>query len=417
MISPINHAAIHLIADSRHCQASARKLNTGNADQRYHRFMSETPPTGHPSAPGPVGFPPGPPPAGPWGPPGPIALNKPARWPMFVMFLITLVAVAAAVAAWLRPIPHNTSPPRPRRHRRIASNRWPMRRRRFALHTRKCKARAVLTQTRNGGDDPNLQLLVAVNMRQVFDAGSAYLLKILAEQPAAPENLAAAAKSLADSYEIITLDGLAGDLNDPAHNAANEAGFTYPRPVQMMLAGGGPSGEWSTLIVGHQWPSDMTIAGLNAWVQNRGQIAEAHHNIADLLNAAKTGPLAMQEGKTADHIVQLFDDGEQLARDVARKNRVKKDSYSSALSSVHNLRENLSGIADRYNQEIKQILQSKEPVAVKMPHILEAIGRGQQEANLAAASCGGDIGDAGQRILDQEAAGPVIPPIRQCQRR
>ena len=34
---------------------------------------------------------------------------------MFVMFLITLVAVGAAVAAWLRPIPHNTSatPPAP----------------------------------------------------------------------------------------------------------------------------------------------------------------------------------------------------------------------------------------------------------------------------------------------------------------
>jgi hypothetical protein len=173
----------------------------------------------------------------------------------------------------------------------------------------------------------------------------------------------------------------------------------------MMQAGGGPSGEWSTLIVGHQWPSDMTIAGLNTWIQNRGQIADAHHNIADLLNAAKTGPLAMQEGKTADHLVQLFDDGEQLARDIAQKNGVKKDAYSTALSSVHNLREILSDIADRYNQEIKQILQSKEPVAVKMPHILEAIGRGQQEANVAAASCGGDIGDAGQRILDQEAAG------------
>ena len=39
-----------------------------------------------------------------------------------------------------------------------------------------------------------------------------------------------------------------------------------------------------------------------------------------------------------------------------------------------------------------------------MPQILEAIGRGQQEANLAAANCGGDIGDAGQRILDQEGS-------------
>ena len=174
----------------------------------------------------------------------------------------------------------------------------------------------------------------------------------------------------------------------------------------MMQTGGGSLGGWSQLIVGHQWPSEMTIAGLHAWIENRGQIANAHHNIADLLNAAKTGPLAVQEGKTADALVQLFDEGEQLAREIARKNGVKKDSYTTALSSVHNLRDKLSGIADRYNQEINKILESKEPAAIKVPQILEAIGRGQQEANLAAANCGGDIGDAGQRILDQEASNP-----------
>src|SRR3984957_8193073 len=174
----------------------------------------------------------------------------------------------------------------------------------------------------------------------------------------------------------------------------------------MAATGGGSLGGWSQLIVGHQWPSEMTIAGLQTWIENRGQIANAHHSIADVLNAAKTGPLAVQEGKTADAIVQLFDDGEQLAREVARKNGVKKDSYTTALASVHNLRDKLSDIADRYNQEINKILESKEPAAIKIPQILEAIGRGQQEANLAAANCGSDIGDAGQRILDQEASNP-----------
>src|SRR6202044_4170909 len=82
-------------------EAAVEKPNTGSADQRYHRFMSETPPGGHPSAPGPAGFPLGPPPSGPWGPVAPMALSRPARWPMFVMFLITLVAVGSAIAAWL----------------------------------------------------------------------------------------------------------------------------------------------------------------------------------------------------------------------------------------------------------------------------------------------------------------------------
>src|ERR1700733_1457184 len=105
-----------------------------------------------------------------------------------------------------------------------------------------------------------------------------------------------------------------------------------------MQAGGSSLGGWAPVIVGHQWPSETAIAGLNAWIQNRGQIAEGHSNIANLLNAAKTGPLAVQQGRTADALIDLFDHGEQLARDVARKNGVKKDSYNAALSSVNALR-------------------------------------------------------------------------------
>ena len=173
----------------------------------------------------------------------------------------------------------------------------------------------------------------------------------------------------------------------------------------MMLAGAS-SGGWSQLIVAHVWPSDMTIAGLNSWIENRVRIADSHDTIADLLNTAQTGPLASQKGKTADALIQAFQEGEKLARDVATKNGVKKDSYAAALSSVHNLRDKLSEIADRYNKEINQIIQSSEPAVLKGPQILAAIGRGQQEANVAAANCGSDIGDAGQRILDQEVTGP-----------
>jgi hypothetical protein len=56
-------------------------------------------------------------------------------------------------------------------------------------------------------------------------SSSLYLLKTLAEEPAAPDDLATAATKLADLFQVITLDGLAGDLNDPAQNAANETGF------------------------------------------------------------------------------------------------------------------------------------------------------------------------------------------------
>jgi hypothetical protein len=157
----------------------------------------------------------------PWPPAPP---RGPARWPVFAMFVITLVAVAAAVAAWLRPLPEakSAAPSAPTfSAQQVAGAKAKV----CAAYAKVQKASSA-NQTRNGGDDPNLQLLVAVTMRQVFDSGSAYLLKTLAEEPAAPPNLAAATKNLADLYQVITLDGLAGDLNEPAHNAANEAGFT-----------------------------------------------------------------------------------------------------------------------------------------------------------------------------------------------
>jgi hypothetical protein len=159
------------------------------------------------------------PPVGPWGPAGPVAFSRPARWPMFVMFLITLLAVGAAVAAWLRPIPHGTSAtsPAPTYSEQQVSD----------AKSKVCAAyekvhRVVqMNSTRSGGDDPNSQLLVAVNARQVFVAGSAYLLTTLSDEPAIAADLAAAVSKLAHLYQVITLDGLASDLSVTSQNAAN----------------------------------------------------------------------------------------------------------------------------------------------------------------------------------------------------
>jgi hypothetical protein len=141
---------------------------------------------------------------------------------MFVMFLITLVAVAAAVGAWLRPTPHNTSatPPAPSYSEQQVSDA----KAKVCAAFDKVQKASSSNAARSGGDDPNAQLLIAVNMRQVFMSSSVYLLKTLEEEPAAPADLAASAKKLADLFQVITLDGLAGDRNDPAHNAANETG-------------------------------------------------------------------------------------------------------------------------------------------------------------------------------------------------
>jgi hypothetical protein len=142
---------------------------------------------------------------------------------MFVMFLITLVAVAAAVAAWLRPLPHNTSatPPAPTYSEQQVAD----------AKAKVCAAYAKVQNAtnvnaaRNGGDDPNTQLLVATTQRQVFVIGSAYLMTTLAEEPAAPSDLVAAANNLAHLYQVVTLDGLVGQSNDSTRNSANDAGF------------------------------------------------------------------------------------------------------------------------------------------------------------------------------------------------
>jgi hypothetical protein len=142
---------------------------------------------------------------------------------MFVMFLITLAAVGAAVAAWSRPIPHETSatPSAPTYSEQQVSDA----KSKVCASYEKVQNAVTINAARTAGDDPNSQLLIAVNMRQVFVAGSAHLLTTLADEPAAPADLAAAASNLAHIYQVITLDGLVGDRNDPGHNAATDAGF------------------------------------------------------------------------------------------------------------------------------------------------------------------------------------------------
>jgi hypothetical protein len=140
------------------------------------------------------------------------------------MFAITLVAVGAAVAAWLRPVPEtkSASPSAVTFSAQQVTEAKP----KVCEAFEKAQKASSSNSGRNGGDDPNAQLLVAVNMRQVFMSSSVYLLKTLAEEPAAPADLAAAVKKLSDLLQVITLDGLAGDPNDPGHNAVNETAET-----------------------------------------------------------------------------------------------------------------------------------------------------------------------------------------------
>src|SRR5271168_4647862 len=97
---------------------------------------------------------------------------------------------------------------------------------------------------------------------------------------------------------------------------------------------GFPPGEWSFLLVGDQWPDDQDLMALSHGKMNRGQIKIGYANFADMLSNAQTGPLAGQQGHTADDLRNAFRQGEDQARRVAEKNGIKQTAYGTAYDST-----------------------------------------------------------------------------------
>jgi hypothetical protein len=87
---------------------------------------------------------------------------------------------------------------------------------------------------RSNNDDPAMQLAVAVNTRQVLDAGGRYLLTELADEPATPLDLANAVREQANSFQELMV-GYLDDLSNsapeqqPALKASDEATATIRR--------------------------------------------------------------------------------------------------------------------------------------------------------------------------------------------
>ncbi|WIM87337.1 hypothetical protein PT015_21215 [Candidatus Mycobacterium wuenschmannii] len=137
------------------------------------------------------------------------------------MSLVSLISVGAAVAAWLRPIPHETlaAPAAPTyTEQQIADAKS-----KVCAAYQKVRRASDANANRKGGDDPTSQLAVAVNDRQIYVAGSAYLLTVLDDAPAAPGELSAAVRNLARLFQVITLNFLASDASAPERTDADQA--------------------------------------------------------------------------------------------------------------------------------------------------------------------------------------------------
>lgn len=183
--------------------------------------MSDIPPTGPSSAPGPTGFPPAPAsgaaPA-PTPPASPMALRRPPRWPVLIALVMAVIGVAVGLVGWFRPQPHNAAPAAPPApsftEQQVAD-----------AKARACAAfetvrTGAALQTHPDGGDP---LAATANARLSLAVGNAYLLARL--DPATPPPLAAAIRTLADDLLELAANALAGAMNDdPAqakrlHNA------------------------------------------------------------------------------------------------------------------------------------------------------------------------------------------------------
>ena len=160
-----------------------------------------------------------------------------------------------------------------------------------------------------------------------------------------------------------------------------------------------PSGQWSHLLVGHQWPDSGALAILGAAAASRAVLGADYEEYADVLQSIRTGVLDSQLGVTAESAHQSFRSGESSARDVAARNLAKHQSYASAHQWIAELRTDLESIAESGNSEIRRILESNDPAPHKISAIVQTVTEAQAHANTTAAHCSANLCDAIQTIL------------------
>lgn len=162
-----------------------------------------------------------------------MAFRRPARWPTFTALAIALIAMAVGLVGWFRPVAHNdqtSAPPKPTHTDQHVANA----KANVCAAFEKVDHALALAYARDGGNDPTAQLAVATSVQLALDAGSRYLLTTLAEEPAAPSELATAVRKQTNAYQkalIGFLNGLAVSDPDqqPTVNSSDEATLTIRR--------------------------------------------------------------------------------------------------------------------------------------------------------------------------------------------
>src|ERR1700759_4422597 len=136
------------------------------------------------------------------------------------------------------------------------------------------------------------------------------------------------------------------------------------------MTGGDP---WFFALVGQWWTPESDLGLVGAAATKRQATSTAWHQFSDQLRQQLLGPLSpeVQKGMAADGIREIFNQGIEQSDKVANTNSVISDANHSASHTVNDLNSRLKSIADQGKSDINRIMQSKDPLPMKMSEIVD----------------------------------------------
>lgn len=152
-------------------------------------------------------MPPGP---APWPQQGFPPARGPSRLPVFLALGVAVVALGLAIGAWFRPAATTPAvPTSPQYSEQEVAD----------AKTAVCDAydttyKSLYAAGSRRSDDPTQTLPIAVNTRLAFHASADYLSEQLAQNPAAPSNLAEEVRKLASASDSLVLAQIADSSKD-----------------------------------------------------------------------------------------------------------------------------------------------------------------------------------------------------------
>ncbi|WP_128882862.1 DUF5631 domain-containing protein [Mycobacterium tuberculosis] len=175
------------------------------------------------------------------------------------------------------------------------------------------------------------------------------------------------------------------------------------------MAGDLPPGRWSALLVGAWWPArpDAPMAGVTYW----REAAQLKRNEANDLRNERSR-LAVNQGRTADDLLERYWRGEQRLATIAHQCEVKSDQSEQVADAVNYLRDRLTEIAQSGNQQINQILAGKGPIEAKVAAVNAVIEQSNAMADHVGATAMSNIIDATQRVFDETIGGDAHTWLR-----